>query len=164
MLKAAKTHGANFAAIRLSTELKKQLPAWYQIGAIAHPMNTGSTQCLLRHHKARTIDDLVKTSEKLKDPPGQPHRHFNFCNCQACQEDQKLGCTTPHDCETEAQTRITLAIPKHNPLYNEQRNGELSLTPRRKYQNSQAQAIGGSITFNPTLSSKDSIDKCFRVF
>ncbi|KAF8500498.1 hypothetical protein F5888DRAFT_1592799, partial [Russula emetica] len=55
MLKAAKMHNVNFAAIRLSTNLKAKLPAWYHLNSETRPITNNSSKCLIHKHEMRTI-------------------------------------------------------------------------------------------------------------
>ena len=162
MLKAARKHNVNFAALRLSQRLKQKLPAWFQEGANHWPINNRAAKCLLKKHNVKTIADLMKTAARLRNNP-ENHRHTNFCNCSACEEDNRKNCTHPHDCATEALARIQATTPKTNPLYPE-RHDNLSLTKRRKDQNKKAKEENGTITFDPTMTNKTDITECFRIF
>lgn len=70
----------------------------------------------------------------------------------------------PHDCATKALARIHATTPKTNPLYSGEGHDNLLLTKRRKEQNRIAKEENGTITFDPTITSKDDITECFRVF
>ena len=55
--------------------------------------------------------------------------------------------------------------PKYNPLMLEHHDGKLSLTPNRKAKNREARRKEeGEVTFDPTITCKDRIAECFRVF
>ena len=165
MLKAAKDHNVNFMTIKLSPELKQQLPAWFQIGTDHWGINNKSARCLLNKHKARTIADLMKTSARIRENTNPPtHRPTNYCRCQACTNDNEKECTHPHDCATEALARIKKTLPKHNPLDPRDGRDNLSLTKRRKDQNKRAREVNGTIIFDPSITTKDDLSECFRVF
>lgn len=51
-----------------------------------------------------------------------------------------------------------------NPLYQGNGHDNLSLTKRRKDQNRKAIEEEGTITFDPTITSKNDITECFRIF
>jgi ribonuclease HI len=53
--------------------------------------------------------------------------------------------------------------PKYDPLAIEPHD-TLSLTPNRKARNTTAQVLNQGIIFNPTITCKDGITECFRVF
>ena len=101
MLRATQDHNANFATIKISSELKQKLPAWFQEGANHWPINNGAAKCLLRKHKAKTIADLMRMAARLRNNIGN-HCCMNYCNCPACEEDHEKDCTHPHDCTSEA--------------------------------------------------------------
>ena len=165
MMKTARDHRANFATLRLSLELRKKLPAWFQNEAEHRPNNNKATQCLLMKHKIVTMADMVKTAARIRDNTQElNHRPINYCNCQACAEDQRKHCTHPHDCATEALARINATTPKANPLHQGYRHDNLSLTRRRKDQNRKEIEENGTITFDPTITSKNDITECFRIF
>ena len=166
-MKAARDHNANFEALRLSPALKQQLPAWFQKGAIHWPINNRAARCLLEKHKAKTIADLMRTAARVRDNrEDQTHHPTNFCNCTVCTEDSRKNCTHPHDCATEALARIHATTPKTNPLHqgDGHDNLNLSLTKRRKEQNRKVKDKNGTITFDPTMTSKADISECFQVF
>jgi hypothetical protein len=165
MLDAAKKHNANFMTIRLSQELKQKLPAWFQVGAEHWAINNKAAKCLLHKHKARTIADLMKTSARLRENATlQAHRPTNYCNCQACNEDHRKDCTHPHDCAKEALARINSTIPKQNPLHTDNGLDNLSLMKRRKERNQRAKEENDAITFDPSITTKEDLSECFRVF
>jgi ribonuclease HI len=165
MLKAAKNQNVNFMTIRLSQQLKQELPAWFQVGADHWAINNRSAKCLLNKHKAKTIADLMKVSARIRDNTNPlVHRPTNYCNCPACADDQRKDCTHSHDCATEALARINRTLPKLNPLGPGIRHDNLSLTNRRKNQNRKAREENGKITFDPSITTKDDISECFRVF
>ncbi|KAN0107309.1 hypothetical protein V8E52_010245, partial [Russula decolorans] len=146
MLKAAKNQNVNFMTIRLSQQLKQELPAWFQVGADHWAINNRSAKCLLNKHKAKTIADLMKVSARIRDNTNPlVHRPTNYCNCPACADDQRKDCTHSHDCATEALARINRTLPKLNPLGPGIRHDNLSLTNRRKNQNRKAREENGKI-------------------
>ncbi|KAF8493203.1 hypothetical protein F5888DRAFT_1569885, partial [Russula emetica] len=165
MLKAAKMHNVNFAAIRLSTNLKAKLPAWYHLNSETRPITNNSSKCLIHKHETRTIADLLQISARLRNQErDNPHRPTIYCRCNDCLNDQDKLCWTPHECAKEALTRIQLIFPKLNPLSRDDHHGNLSLTPTRKYRNKVAREENGEILFDPTITSKDSLTECFQVF
>lgn len=65
MLKAAKKHNTNLAAIRVAINLQSQLPVWYHIASEKCPMGNAASRCLLRKHKASTIGDMLRISARI---------------------------------------------------------------------------------------------------
>ncbi|KAI0303268.1 hypothetical protein BC826DRAFT_892925, partial [Russula brevipes] len=165
MLNIAKKYGANIAAIRLSPQLCAQLPAWYHISATNSPINSNAARCLIRKHNATTVADLLKLSARLRNPRvDDPHQESAYCRCQDCEEDRGTHCTNPHDCAKEAQKRIDSINPKLNPTLLLPPHGNLSLTRRRKAQNDLAKERNGEILFDPTITCKENLADCFRIF
>ena len=165
MLKVAKEYKVNLAAIKLTPGQKKKLPAWFQVGVAHRPINNQAAKCLLNKHSVVTTADLIKMAARLNgNNTEQQHRPTNFCNCQECQRDHREGCIHPHDCAMEALARIHATTPKVNLLYPDDWKDNLSLTKRRKEQNKKAKEEDGTITFDPSLTSKDHILECFRIF
>ena len=165
MLKIAQKYNVNFAAIRLDAHLKAQLPAWYHLGSEPRPINNNAAKCLIHKHKTRTIADLIRASARLRTPDrDNPHHPSIYCRCRDCCNDRDNFCWTPHECAKEALTRINLIFPKLNPLLRDAHHGNLSLTPARKFRNRTAQENNESTLFDPSITSKDSLAECFRVF
>jgi len=60
-------------------------------------------------------------------------------------------------------TRLSLIPPKHNPTAQEPPDG-MSLTRTRKLGNKRVKQEDGMISFNPSITCKDSLAECFRIF
>ena len=165
MLNAAKNQSVNLVAIQLSNDLKMKLPAWFLMGNDHQPINNRAARCLINKHGTKTIADLVRTSKRLRDvAEPQYHRHLNFCNCPQCVSNQNLNCMHPYDCATEALARLNAFTPKTNPLVMDPNHMNLSLSPRRKEQNKNAKEENKGITFNLTITDKNELADCFRIF
>ena len=85
MLKVAKKYNTSIEALRLTTQLRAQLPAWYHIASDAEPIRGTTAKCLLNIHKVSSVADLMKISARIWNPdPNQnpPHRQITFCYCQ----------------------------------------------------------------------------------
>ncbi len=139
------------------------MPAWLQIRAANNPINNRAARCLITKHKTSTIADLIRTSARIREREND-HRPINFCNCRPCRDDHNRDCTHPHKCAKEAMTRLLASTPLWNPLDPRAKHNKLSLTHQRKEQNRRAREQNGTITFNPSLTTKDNISECFRVF
>ena len=165
MLRAAKIYNVNFAAIKIDTRLKSKLPAWLNLAYKTRAINNNTTRCLINKHDTKTIAHLLQTSAHLRTPRiNDPHRPSNFCRCRDYDEDRDKQCWTPHDCAQEALTRIQKTFPKLNPLTYNDTHGNLSLTPARKRQNSLARENNDDILFDPSITCKNNLAECFRVF
>jgi ribonuclease HI len=154
----------NIGTVFLPT-VKTQLPAWYHIASENRPINNNAARCLIHKHGTKTITDLLQVSNRLRaQGQNNPHRPSNFCRCRDCHDDREKQCWTPHKCAQEALTRINTTFPKLNPLAHDNRHGNFSLTPARKRQNSIARENNDDILFNPSITCKNSLTECFRVF
>ena len=164
MLHVAKKHHTNLAAIRLSPHLRGKLPAWYHPHAINKPLTTTQARCLLKIHKASTVEDLVIVSARLCERQIIPHTPDPQCICTACHNDREKKCKDPHSCAVEALSRIHLIVPKLNPLEIGKTHDNLSLTPARKNRNQEARRVDGEIRFDPSITCKNELADCFRIF
>ena len=165
MLKAGRKYHLTFNTIRLAPHLMKQLPAWYHPGTEHTRLKSKTTKCLIETHDALTIADLIRISSRLRIPPTpRPHTPSAYCNCSDCVRDRIKRCKNPHECATEAQKKIDALYPKYNPLIPDERHGNLSLTASRKQNNIQARHQNELITFDPSITNKNDITECFRIF
>ena len=165
MLKAARKYNANLAAIRVSIDLQSQLPAWYHIASIPRPITNTESICLLRNHGNRTVGDMLRTSARLRIQTTLP-LHFALLNCPCtdCNHDRSLGCANPHQCASEALLQIHNIFLKLNPLRLGDPHDNLSLTRHRKAHNRRERERKGEILFDPSITCKDSLAECFRIF
>jgi len=164
MLKTAKKYKTNLAAIRLSPEIRKMLPAWYHPAAVQRPLTNITSKCLLKKHSVRTIADLVKRTNKLREQRrNREHAPSPTCTCQDCIQERLDGCHNPNDCAHEALTRIQDLAPKYNPLAPDIHD-DLSLTPNRKAKNVATRRNDTETIFDPSITCKESLAECFRIF
>ena len=165
MIKVANKYGTNLAAIRLSPEIRSKLPAWYHPFAEHYPMTNAAARCLLKRHKISTVAELVKQARKVQaHHQNRDHTPNRNCACRDCAQERAEGCQNPHACATEALTRIHELAPKYNPLQIGEQHDNLSLTNRRKNNNTTARKNNKEITFDPSITCKDSVAECFRIF
>lgn len=165
MMKAAKRFDANLAAIRLTPRLRTQLPAWYHLANKPRPIRNAASKCLLERHNVTTVADLVQMSARIRRTATDSlHDSTTRCACLECIEDRINGCRDPQACAKEALTRIQMIFPKFNPLLPGDRHDSLSLTRRRKERNERARENDGEITFDPSITAKDNLAECFRIF
>ena len=164
MIKVGKKYNLNLAAIRLSPELCSQLPAWYHLAAEPKAMTGIAPKCLLNRHKITKVADLMKASARLRNQDHAPEHQPNLlCICRDCVNDRINGCQQPYACAQEALQRLNLIIPRLNPLRTNE-HGNLSHTRTRKTQNEIARASQGAILFDPSVTDKDDLTECFRIF
>ena len=165
MIKIAKKYDTNLAAIRITPQISAQLPAWYHLSAEPRAINTNAARCLIEKHRIGTVAELIKTSARLRTPNQEdPHRESAYCQCRPCQSDRNLNCLDPNACAKEAKIRIDLIPSKLNPTHQGYHHGNLSLTRTRKEQNARAKATNDAITFDPTITCKNNLAECFRIF
>ncbi|KAI0046743.1 hypothetical protein FA95DRAFT_1450903, partial [Auriscalpium vulgare] len=163
MLRTADKFNVSFAALRLSRALRRQLPAWYRIGA-ASKRATAQSSCLRDTHLVRSTADLLRTSHRLSHLiSGRPHYPRRTCACAHCTRDRVSGCENPHKCASEAADLLERAAPRFAVSQPSQTDG-LSLTHRRLAQNTHARTSYKSIIFDPTVTCKSTLAECFRVF
>ena len=164
MLRVAKKYNTNLAAIRLSPGVCATLPAWYHPGAAPHAITNVNALCILNKHGAKTVADLIKLANKINDRTRRStHTPSQACVCIECVHDRRGGCKNPHACALEATARLNDIAPKYNPLAFEHHD-TLSLTPNRKARNNDARSEGEGVLFDPSITCKDGIQECFRVF
>ena len=167
MLKTAKKYNTHLAAIRITPQLRAQLPAWYHIASAPRPIGNAASTCLLRNHDVTKVTDLIKTSARERNPnrnPDMPHHNQRFCRCRDCDEDRAKGCQNPYLCAQEALTRLEQIAPKLNPMTPGNTHGNFSLTESRKRRNQLAKERNEAILFDPSITTKGSLADCFRIF
>ena len=165
MIRVARKYNTNLAAIRLTPRLRAQLPAWYHIANKPRPIRSAASKCLLERHNVTTVADLVQVSARIRRAATDSlHETTPRCVCHECIEDRINGCRDPHTCAEEARTRIQQIFPKFNPLLPGDRHDTLSLTRRRKERNERARENDGEITFDPSITSKEDLAECFRIY
>lgn len=111
------------------------LPLWYHPGVTNCPMTNVPSRCLLKNHTAKSIEDLIKLSNKLQVCQRcRNHQPTPACICPDCIQDCQSGCRNPHKCTLEAKACIQDIAPKYN-LLTAAPVDNLSLTPNRKARN-----------------------------
>ena len=142
-----------------------KLPAWYHPFAEPHPMTNATAQYLLRRHKVSTVAELVKQAKKIQaQHQNDEHSPTPNCTCQPCTTERDNRCWNPHTCTTGALVRKHDLAPKYNPLQIGEQHDKLSLTIWRKTNNTKAKADDKEIIFNPSITCRDSIAECFKIF
>ena len=70
MLGTRKKYNLRLDVLRIPKNVKKQLPAWYHLGAednLAGFNRAWAPKCLKSKHQIRTVGDLVKTTNQLRE-------------------------------------------------------------------------------------------------
>jgi exonuclease III len=160
MLKTAQTYGANFNAIKLSEDLQGDMPAWLHLGAMPRAYHALKTACLREHHKVATMRELLKLATRHRTPG---HWNDARCKCAECQSDKTSGCQRPWKCSKNAD-EILEKIHKNFNLSNSAPKDNLTHTTRRTRRFKQANLAEDAITFDPSVTTKASLDEGFRVF
>ncbi|KAN0115797.1 Ribonuclease H-like domain containing protein, partial [Russula decolorans] len=116
-------------------------------------------------HAVTMVVDLIIMSDRIHTPrPNDPHLPIPVCACRDCALDRLEGCLNPHQCAQEALTRIHLIGPKMNPLSPGLLHGNFSLTPGQKATNTAAKETNAKILFDPSVTCKNNLAECFRIF
>ncbi|KAH9913115.1 uncharacterized protein B0H18DRAFT_888831, partial [Fomitopsis serialis] len=163
VLKTAKKHDVSFAAIRLHSDLKKQLPVWYHLGAtsaLRRLNNTGLSDCLRLTHGVVRLTDVIRLLDHRRapnDPEGEP------CMCDDCMNARMNGCRDPDACRAAGRKLLDQIRPKWHPDFTAPSDG-LSLTRRRKDQNTAALLADDDVVFDPTVTSRGQVSEAFRAF
>ena len=162
IIKTAKAARLTFAPLRLSKQLKTQMPAWFHLGAPPKAYHKLKDKCLKLHHKIGKVKNLRSLAKRLR--PGAPHQVDRDCPCTDCERDKTKGCENPHKCAVTAAALVVGLAQKLNPAVPRQTDG-LSLTHRRLEKNARANPRrGDEIVFNPSVTTCTSVVDCFRIF
>ena len=152
----------SFAPLKLSRQLKRELPAWYHLGAPPRAYHKSKDDCLQRTHKANKVKNLIKMSNRLRHRDETHHPRRN-CACQPCHVDREKGCVNPHKCAQTAKDLLERLAPLYNPSSNPP-NDDLTLTHHRLEKNQRAIIHrGDEIVLNPSVTTH-SLSNCFRIF
>jgi hypothetical protein len=166
MIKAAQNMEVNLEAIKIGSDIQHMMPAWSHPAVPKRTYHSGRDECLVTTHKVRTVWDLTLLARRTGTSAGRQGEHQTNarCTCRDCAEDRGKGCENPHKCSTTANKILDKIYPKMNPSLRLP-NNDLSLTPERIEKNRQTLVdMEGLITFDPSVTIKNSLDKCFRIF
>jgi ribonuclease HI/exonuclease III len=167
MIKTAYTMEVNLEAIRIESEITHMMPAWSHPAVPKRTYHTGRDECLVQNHGVKTVRDLItqaRQTQRITTGGQRNHLPHARCECRQCREDRGNGCSNPHKCSATAGRILSKIYPKLNPEQRPQID-DLSLTPERLEKNRQAMIhMKGAITFDPSVTVKDSLDECFRIF
>ncbi|KAG1747279.1 hypothetical protein EDD22DRAFT_761991, partial [Suillus occidentalis] len=162
MLKTIRTNNVSFAPNKLSVQLKSQMPAWCHLGAPPKTYHKTKDKCLHSIHKVESVKDLREMTARLTNH--DRHNTTATCTCNECVEDRLIGCNNPDKCAQTAQHILDNLNPLFNPNTSPKKDG-LTLTHRRLEKNSQMRTRQrGEILFDPSITSKNHLSECFRIF
>ncbi|KAG1822462.1 uncharacterized protein BJ212DRAFT_1263699 [Suillus subaureus] len=116
LLKTAKQFNVSFTPIKISKDIKKQLPTWCHIGAPLKTYHKTKDKCLQEKHKSITVKNLIKTSKRLTNMRNnsQCHLPHKDCTCPPCKKDRQVGCPNPHKCAANAREILSKLTPKYD--------------------------------------------------
>ncbi|EPS93003.1 hypothetical protein FOMPIDRAFT_1091276, partial [Fomitopsis schrenkii] len=169
MLSTAKKYHVSFAAIKLDKELKSQLPLWYHLGATKKLRllnNTRVSDCLRTNHAANIVADIMRIARRdcyIRERASRNDYIPENCECEECTNDRRMGCRHPRKCCQEAEKALAEVKPKWHPDTRSPQDG-MSLTRKRQDTNTVALAEGGTLTFDPSLTTRGELSDAFRVF
>ena len=169
MLATAKECNVSFAAIKLDSRMKKQLPVWYHLGAtkkLRRINNTRTGDCLRNNHAVKIVADAMKIAERpcYRSARSTGNDYMpDDCTCKQCEEDRKRGCKHPWKCCRTAEDALREIKPKWHPNTTSPEDG-LTLTKRRKDANVTALADNGTLIFDPTVTQHGDLSEAFRAF
>ncbi|KAG6808532.1 hypothetical protein H0H92_003820 [Tricholoma furcatifolium] len=158
MIKIARKHDVAFTPILLEDDLKLQMPIWYYVGlpkdSLRH-MNKPCYKCYREVHGISTVGDLLRWGTDMRVTETGEHKARRNCKCQPCKDARDRGCRNPHRCGTSAWSLLNTLPNTWNPL---------SATPERKMDGINRGVLDGGRAFNPSIHTKGSLGKGFRVF
>ncbi|KAH9920048.1 uncharacterized protein B0H18DRAFT_881390, partial [Fomitopsis serialis] len=170
MLTTGRRYGVHLEALKVDGPLKKQLPAWYHIGAtkaLRKLNNTKVSDCLRDRHGVSLVADLLKLTHFAcgNMHPQSPHYSGgDSCPCPDCSQCRREGCAHPAKCRQAAFRLLSEILPKWNPLADDIVDG-LTLTTRRRAKNLEANFDDGdTLTFDPSITTRGGLTELFRAF
>ncbi|KAG2104741.1 uncharacterized protein F5147DRAFT_579826 [Suillus discolor] len=99
IIKTTKKHNIVFTPIKMSKNIKKQLPAWHNIGAPQNMYHKTKNKCLQETHNVQNIKNLIKCRKRLTRLRGDLlHVSRKTCACSNCKRDRNKGCKNPYYC------------------------------------------------------------------
>ena len=162
VIRTAKAARLTFAPLRLSKQLKAQMPVWFHLGAPPRAYHKLRDKCLKLRHKVGRVKNLRSLAKRLN--PDSPHQADGSWPCSECEKDRERGCKNPHKCAVTATALVAGLAQKLNPAIPRQKDG-LSLTHHRLEKNVRANIKrGDEVIFNPSVTTRTSLADCFRVF
>ena len=161
LIKTAKKADLTFAPLKLSSQLKLQLPAWFHMGAPPRTYHKSKDECLKTVHGISKVKNLMKLYKRLRRD-GTNHVPWHNCKCRGCKTDRRNGCKDPHKCASVAEAIVIKLTQKFNPTAQTKKD-DLTLTHRRLEKNARAN-VENELIFNPSVTTKGNLSDAFRIF
>ena len=117
MLQTAKKYHVNFAALKLSKELKGQIPAWHHLGLTLKYYKRRRNKCILENHDLLTIVNMVKLVRRTENPTHDKRRHHprKTCTYKVYREDRRRDYTNPNKCSQNMHEILKKLHSKFDP-------------------------------------------------
>ncbi|KAG1808546.1 hypothetical protein EV424DRAFT_1274504, partial [Suillus variegatus] len=113
LLKIARRYNVSFTPIKLSVNLKKQMLAWFHLGAPPKTYHKSKDKCLQINHRIESVKDLKEITNKLTST--NIHQTAASCTCTECVENRLAGCKNPDKCARVAKRILDNLSPLFNP-------------------------------------------------
>ena len=144
MLKVGRKYNIAIEAPKFAYKIKTKLPIWHHFAAKDNwTWNKKAAQCLRNNHGIKTLQNLV-----------------DYIN----HNERPIGCKHPEKCEKIANTLLEKIPDKYNPIMTTPHKDNLDHTPRRLKKNARKNVEKTSITFNPDITEKESVEDAIRIF
>ena len=151
MIKAAQKYNASLSVMRVSTDLRLEMPAFYHPFAKNKYLQNNSRvmRCIQDNHKAKTIGDLIRISTEARHDPAT-----------VCLHEKPNG----NGCRRKARDLLNRIEYKWNPSRETPQKYDLWHTPRRLKRNKNTDPAVALVLFNPDTRSKHSLLGGIRIF
>ncbi|KAF5332006.1 hypothetical protein D9611_008889 [Ephemerocybe angulata] len=168
MVDTARKHNLSFNPPRVSSQIKRDLPAWYHPGRINDSLTPDDgvyAKCLRDCHRILTVGDLVGFINEFHeyDPPEDRRRLRNAptCECTQCDYVQAIGCLDAVKCHIKAQEYLDSYKTKWRPGTTEVSLQRICKRYKRIEENLTLE--DGERLFTPKLESYLDISAGFRI-
>jgi ribonuclease HI/exonuclease III len=165
MLKTANKLELTLHALKLSEQIKANMPAWMHPGIQPRSYYAPLNECLKKTHKIALVKDLIRLADRTRGrTSGRRHTNNKRCACEECRIDRMKGCTNPNKCSKVAETLLSRMEETfretHTPT-----SDNLTHTPERRRKYADARPVNGEeICFDPTVTVKNSLADAIRIF
>lgn len=132
---------------------------WFHVGLKSKKIkwNSEHTKYLRKVHNISTVGDMLHITKMLNVDINPNHKPCKNCACDMCKRYRLNGCINSHKCAQLAEELLSKLDEKWN-LRSEQQNRVLTEEELAISQMEETQV------FNPEISTKDSLEKGFRIF
>lgn len=119
MLRAVKKYNIALIPVQLEPTAKLDMPIWYHTGLVGakNPgFNTAPVKCQRKHHKIRTVRDLLELIKCTNRSINEEHKPRKNCKCGSCRAMRSEGCKHPHKCRIYARKLLSKLGEEWDPL------------------------------------------------